>query len=224
MLRFWNRLIKMDNSRLTKRLFLFCHDNPDNNWCADIKEISELLNVVHIYESKSIFKIPEMYEKCKALMAIEWRESVLSKPKLRTYKEFKFDFCVERYVLNNIPKYKRSIFAQFRCGILPLHIETGRFVNIKDANSGNFRKMLINERICTLCNSGQTEDETHFVFYCTVYDYERNLLFDNCTRDNHTFHDMNQNAQLKYCMQNCWKYMLDYIINAWNERKRHMYI
>ena len=28
---------------------------------------------------------------------------------------------------NNVTKYHRSIYAQFRCGILPLHIETGRY-------------------------------------------------------------------------------------------------
>ncbi len=36
-------------------------------------------------------------------------------------------------------------------GILPLHIETGRF-----------RDKKINERECLLCNSGEAENEQHF--------------------------------------------------------------
>ncbi len=42
--------------------------------------------------------------------------------------------------------------AQFRIGILPLHIETGRFRDNK-----------INERVCLLCNSGVVENELYFL-------------------------------------------------------------
>ena len=58
---------------------------------------------------------------------------MLSKPKLRTYVQLKVTFGVENYVSMNISKYKRSLYAQFRCGILPIAIETGRFKNIRDS-------------------------------------------------------------------------------------------
>ena len=59
-------------------------------------------------------------------MSIEWKNEMLMKPKLRTYKEIKNNFVVEPYVTNNVTKYHRSIYAQFRCGILPLHMLTLR--------------------------------------------------------------------------------------------------
>ena len=77
-----------------------------------------------------IFDIDAAETKCGILMSNEWKEQVQSKPKLRTYRMLKEDFGTEPYVLSNIPKYKRSLFAQFRSGILPLHIETGRYSNI----------------------------------------------------------------------------------------------
>ena len=77
---------------------------------------------------------------------------ILMKPKLRTYKEIKNNFVVEPYVTNNVTKYHRSIYAQFRCGILTLHIETGRYGNIKDPQTGNYRKLNVTACVCNICN------------------------------------------------------------------------
>ena len=41
MLKFWNRLVKLNNTRLTKRVFMWCYDNPENNWCEDIRQVAE---------------------------------------------------------------------------------------------------------------------------------------------------------------------------------------
>ena len=37
----------------------------------------------------------------------------------------------------------RSLLVQLRSGILPLRLETGRFQNIKDENTGYFRKLKV---------------------------------------------------------------------------------
>ena len=55
--------------------------------------------------------------------------------------------------------------SQLRCGILPLRIETGRFLNEK-----------YEERICKFCNTSKVEDESHFVFECPFYKTERNAF------------------------------------------------
>ena len=78
-------------------------------------------------------------------MYLEWKDAVKVKPKLRNYNLFN---SVEPYVLKYIPKYKRSIFAQIRCGILPLAIETGRFKNVKDPQSNNIRKTFFDLNVC----------------------------------------------------------------------------
>ena len=36
MLRFWNRLIQMDNSRITKQIFLWDYSLSNKTWCSDI--------------------------------------------------------------------------------------------------------------------------------------------------------------------------------------------
>ena len=48
--------------------------------------------------------------------------------------------------------------AQFRCGILPLRLETGRFVGEPEY-----------QQICKMCDSGEVENELHFLLECQFY-------------------------------------------------------
>ncbi len=53
---------------------------------------------------------------------------------------------------------QRSLIAQLRLGILPIHIETGRF-----------RGTQLDDRICQLCDTQEVVDEMHFVCKCNLY-------------------------------------------------------
>ena len=66
---------------------------------------------------------------------------------------------IENYITYNLSSSERSAMAQFRFGILPLNIETGRF-----------RNQALEERLCTLCEFNEIEDESHFLFKCSLYD------------------------------------------------------
>ncbi len=70
---------------------------------------------------------------------------------------YKHDLCTEEYVKMNLIRTTRSFIAQFRIGILPLHIETGRFVGTKP-----------DDRICFICKM-EPETEIHFIFICLLY-------------------------------------------------------
>ena len=58
----------------------------------------------------------------------------------------------------NLSRSLRSYIAQIRCGVLPLHIETGRYRNLK-----------VEERLCKVCDSQSVENELHFIFDCEAY-------------------------------------------------------
>ena len=62
----------------------------------------------------------------------------------------------------------RSILANFRCGTLPLEIETGRM-------NGVDRK----DRLCRLCKSGEIEDEYHFLLTCSALTHIRDQYINN---------------------------------------------
>ena len=58
----------------------------------------------------------------------------------------------------NLSRCERSGMAQFRCGVLSLRIETGRFVGEQ-----------VGDRLCRFCDLNLVEDEKHFLLVCPSY-------------------------------------------------------
>ncbi len=150
--RFWNRLMNMDDSMLTKKIFIEDYKRCRKNWCSDVQMMFSKLNIKDCFENKDICDIDDIKAKLFVIMDEDTKKEISVKPKLRTFKLFKMSSCVEPYLTYTLDKYKRSLFAQFRCGILPLRIETGRFARIP-----------LNERICEQCDLMKIEDEFHFI-------------------------------------------------------------
>ena len=57
-----------------------------------------------------------------------------------------------------MPKQLRSILAQFRCGILPLKIETGRYHGEP-----------VEEGICNFCCKNSVQNKIPFLLHCPLY-------------------------------------------------------
>ena len=53
MIRMWDRLVNTDNSRLTKRVFLWDYNQP-HGWCSDMKKIFSSIGLNNLYETISI--------------------------------------------------------------------------------------------------------------------------------------------------------------------------
>ena len=94
----------------------------------------------------------------------KWKSEIVTKPKLRFYRKFKDKLCLEPYVNMHISSKERSYLAQLRFGILPINVEIGRY-----------RSIPLNNRLCTLCELNQIEDECHILFYCEKYKSERRI-------------------------------------------------
>ncbi len=62
----------------------------------------------------------------------------------------------------------RSYLAQYRCGILLLSIETGRWGSIP-----------LEDRICKMCDILVVEDEYHFIFHCSLYNNIRYIFLQH---------------------------------------------
>ena len=102
-------------------------------------------------------------------MEEEWKRDISNKPKLKKYITLKENFAIPNYVSTLLPKPHRSIFAQFCCGILPLRVETGRRQRVRDETTGQTRSLKLEERVCSICSSGEVEDEYHFLLKCDVF-------------------------------------------------------
>ena len=119
-----------------------------------------------------------------------WSSSVYCVPKLRTYIQYKGVLGTENFVKQIISKRRRSIFAQFRCGILPLKVETGRYNNIP-----------IEHRLCELCESNSIENEMHFLLHCDHYSGQRAVLFEDALKCYPQFMYLTDVEQLTLLMQ-----------------------
>ena len=132
----------------------------------------------------------------------------MSKPKLRTYKLFKTNFGTSDYVINVLNRYKRSLLARFRTGILQLRIETGRFNQVK-----------LDDRLCLVCNENVIEDEFHFLCVCSKYSTIREELFTKIITMDHNFQDLPLNDKFIFIMSNYCEIAGCFIRKAWDVRK-----
>jgi hypothetical protein len=92
--------------------------------------------------------------------------------KLRTYWTFKESFEPEKYVKKIMSRVHRRAFALFRCGVAPIGIETGRYRGLPE-----------DQRLCPFCTDGSVEDELHVLLKCPLYADLQTSLIDAFTRD-----------------------------------------
>ena len=177
-LRFWNRLMEMDENRITKQIFHWDFQYCKKNWSSDMLDVFTRLDS-DAFICKEIYNLDTIDSKLKDLMLVEWKNEVVKKPKLRTYCLFKENVDTEDYVAKLNQRYERSLFSQFRHGILPLKIETGRF-----------QKLSVEERRCEYCTDNVIEDEMHFICTCSLYTEFRTKLFNRAQESNPLFNGL----------------------------------
>ncbi len=213
MIKYWNRLIEMDCNRLTKKLFLYDYNNCNaNNWCSEVKSLLNSVNMIDVFNDMTVCDADVFCKKEYELMEEKWKFGITLKPKLRTYIKYKDTLQVENYVQYCHSRYKRSLIAQFRTGTLPLAVETGRFRGVK-----------LEERLCEICKNGLIEDELHFLCVCDKYDLERNEMYTRISEKYPDFIELDNIDKLIFLMKNEWKEVCNFIDIAWRKRKNILY-
>ena len=116
----------MNEDRITKKMFDI-NIKYELSWANEIEQVFEDIGQFYTFRNREIFNLRHCKERIKQLQESVLLRDINNKPKLRIYKEIKNDSKREEYLLHYLNKGKRSLFAQLRCGILPLAVETGRF-------------------------------------------------------------------------------------------------
>ena len=133
----------------------------------------------------------------------DWDIGRYKSQKLRYYNLYKYDKSPEEYLYFNISKYQRSLFAQFRCGILPLEIEVGRY-----------RDIPLENRLCQVCKNDTIEDEIYFLCQCTKYAEIRKTLYTQAENLEPVFHSKDDIDKYVFLMSNLQKPVIHFIYNA----------
>jgi hypothetical protein len=171
-LMFWRRLLLMPESRIVKHVYMVGRSDLEagvrtRGWAAYTKKLMEELDLSWYWENERVGGDKTDWKKIvkDAIAKREeknWREELQAKPKLRTYKLFKQKLKREKYLAaasNTREGLKlRTAMARLRTGSSCLRVETGRHENLA-----------VEERVCLVCNSGEVEDEAHFLLKCPGY-------------------------------------------------------
>ena len=211
-LRFLNRLLKLPDNRLTKRIFIddfYLAQSGHENWCSNVFKVLEKLNLKHLFYERKMVDIKEIKDQNDM-----WKKAVPKKPKLRTYYLFKETMDIENYIKYNLSSSERSAMAQFRFGILQLNIETGRF-----------RNQALGERLCTLCEFNEIEDESHFLFQCRLYDELRSEWVSNFVNKTANFLELDKLDKFKVIFDNIIHHRItaNFILRCCELRKESLY-
>jgi hypothetical protein len=223
LVRLWCRLIRMDDVRLTKRLFMNdlynCKYLNVKNWSYEVKCIFEETDQIYLFETETThFRLQNVLDNTKKQLfdvyKRQWLTNLDNYPKLRTYKLLKSEYSQENYVCNFFSKSERSFLAQLRLGILPLQIEIGRFTSPLTP---------IENRICLCCDLNCVENEIHFVLECPLYNEERSHLVNELLLNESLFTLKSDQLFVKIVTNPNIKLLAKFVKNCYYKRSERLY-
>jgi len=214
MIRYYNRIINMDPGRLPKVIFFWERSLRTHGWAHEVEVILSNIGMSDRFNNNLCCSLDTVWAELFAKESILWQESVQKSRKLRTYRSYKLHLETEPYVFCISNREHRSVLSKLRAGVLPLEIETARW-----------RAIPANERLCKLCNSGSVEDESHFVFDCTVYSSQRSYFFDLIEIEHPGFALKTVSDKWRCLMsQNLVNAFAKFVHSIYNLRQQTMYI
>ena len=188
----------MDESRLVKRVYRLSKiaflEKGVNNWCSQIHKLAFKYNLGFLWDNETLVNPPEnkeaeastkqlkvywyrrLQENVHKKEELVWKQELDSKPKLRTYKTFKTELRLEKYLLSEQDKPARYLLTSIRTGTNQLRIEAGRRKKPKEK---------VEERLCVYCSARLVEDEKHFVLHCHAYQDLREEMFKSISEATH---------------------------------------
>lgn len=201
----------MDNDRLTKRVFNHDLALCRNNWSSDVKDIMNKLGVTDAFNPRSTVNMTDVNVRIYNHYSMKWCQDIQGVAKLRTYRTFKSTPKCEEYVCLDLKKYERSLLSHLRFGILPLRIETGRYVGEP-----------VEQRLCRFCALNAVEDERHFLLECELYNQIRIDTIGEITAGT-DYDNMTPEQRLSYMLNSFPRKCATFIAKSYLYRRSCMY-
>ncbi|KAK3097853.1 hypothetical protein FSP39_013826 [Pinctada imbricata] len=161
------------------------------SWYGSVTFLKSKVSGMNNASSKSLNSFTQSCKQILKKQFLQSWESMRSNQdgKLCTYITFKTNFGFEKYLqtLHNFDQRRRV--TKFRLSAHKLLIETGRYKGIPR-----------NERICDKCMLGEVEDECHFLFKCHKFSLQRIQLMDIICKSCPNFITLNSTNQLIWAL------------------------
>ncbi|XP_067668393.1 uncharacterized protein [Haliotis asinina] len=163
-LKYWVKVIHMHEDRIPLKVYKMqvYYDNCGyKTYASYIREILFAHGFGYVWMSQTVGDAALFLSRFKTvainIFFQSWNSTLNNSSRYHMYREFKSLLTPEKYLSCILDKKFRNILTKFRCGLLRLKYNEGRWLNVEVA-----------ERSCPLCNLG-VEDEYHFIFICTEY-------------------------------------------------------
>lgn len=167
---FWAKLVNPMNVKLSSKIYAillsqFNHTRSINfPWIANVKHILTSCGLINVWEMHEFPNIKwltaTIKQKLSDLFINQWYSLLENSSNCVNYKLFKRTFGFEQYLVKTPPVLLRYMI-KFRNRNHKLPVETG-----------NWNKIPLNLRICTICNLN-IGDEFHYLFECPAIANER---------------------------------------------------
>ena len=158
-IKYWLKLRKSENCILKACLAQRILDNDE--WIISIKNELNWLGLMYIFEGNFVNE-NNVFFIIKSRFNDVYQQNMLSRIQNTTrgalYKHLVDNFTIQYYLQKSLNPTYRKYLSKFRLSAHSLNIEKGRY------NNTNRR-----DRICTLCNSSDIEDEFHFILKRPIY-------------------------------------------------------
>ena len=161
-LRFWCRLVGMEDDRLAKQVYLASRANLQlfpqlRCWVSITRNILAHYQLQHLW----IHDLPNRTECVETVFSAEensWRARLQTKSKLQWYSHNKNKLAREPYMDLVKNGHHRRLLLRLRASNFMIRIEYGRIDGLPRP-----------ERMCLMCCNGAVEDEQHFLTECSAF-------------------------------------------------------
>ena len=128
MVHYHNRILNLDEHWLPRVVYEWEKSLNVKAWYHDIVNITRILHLPPP-DTECMYDLATVEPALQKRAEDIWWEVANSMSKLRSFVEFRDKESSGSIVRNNLKRQNRSLLAKLVAGILPLKIETGRYVN-----------------------------------------------------------------------------------------------
>ncbi|XP_033745472.1 uncharacterized protein LOC117330985 [Pecten maximus] len=166
-MKYWLKLLKTNNCILKSCYVALLELNIKKpncklNWVYEIKDdlCRHGFNYVWIAQNVNNEKhFLELYtQRLHDIFIQDLHSSFNNSSKCQIYKYLANYFELQYYLTKSLNSKTKQILSKYRMQAHSLHIESGRYNAVPRG-----------ERICTVCNNNDIEDEMHFILLCPAY-------------------------------------------------------
>ena len=174
LLRFWLRLCKLPENRVVKKVFNHDFELSQRGRVSPgyhVKSMLEQAGLDYVWENKNSGKLNKsilnkVLQSEMKVFQISNKNDMQDMSRLTIYRQIKHSAELEKYINIIRDRTQRGLMAKARMGTLPIRVETGRYRNIPRE-----------ERLCQFCDGQEVEDEIHILLKCTKYSELRDSFY-----------------------------------------------